>query len=72
MMGRIAALGALPLKGLSGWMGVPNAGDDDGIADEDGGACRRRKIGAGVLSISNRFLQSYTMQVEDQESCQEI
>lgn len=51
MMGRIAALGALTLNGFSGCTGVPNAGDDDGIADEGGMTFCRRKMGAGVLSI---------------------
>ena len=47
MMGRIAALGALTLKGFSGWAGVPKAGDDEGRAD-DGGCCCFRNSGAGV------------------------
>lgn len=52
MMGRIAAFGALTLKGLSGCAGVPKAGDDEGMADEGGpGGCCFRKMGAGVLSI---------------------
>lgn len=38
MMGRIACfVGAETLKGFKGWTGVPNAGEDEGIA-EDGGA----------------------------------
>jgi hypothetical protein len=52
MIGNIAALGALTANGFSGWMGVPKAGDEDGIA-EDGGTAPRcfRNIGAGVLSM---------------------
>lgn len=51
-MGRMAAFGALMLKGFGGWTGVPKAGEEDGIADEGitGRPCLR-KIGAGVLSM---------------------
>lgn len=39
MMGRIACfVGAETLKGLSGCTGVPNAGEDEGIAEDEGGA----------------------------------
>ena len=50
MIGSIAALGALTLKGLSGWTGVPNAGEDDGRAEEGMWFCLRN-MGAGVLSM---------------------
>jgi hypothetical protein len=54
MIGRMAALEALTLKGFSGWTGVPKAGEEDGSAEEEG-ICwfGRRKKGAGVLSIFN-------------------
>ena len=52
MIGSIAALGALTANGFSGWMGVPQAGEEDGIADDGGTAPRCfRNIGAGVLSM---------------------
>lgn len=55
MIGRIAAFGGLTLNGLNGWTGVPNAGDDDGMADDEGMTFCRRKMGAGVLSIVASF-----------------
>lgn len=50
MIGRIAAFGALMLKGLRGWMGVPKAGEEDGRAEEGIGLFFR-KMGAGVRSM---------------------
>jgi hypothetical protein len=55
MIGRIAALGALTLKGFSGWTGVPKAGEEEGSADEGICWCGLRKMGAGVLSIIKRI-----------------
>lgn len=54
MMGRIGALGPGPTaKGLRGWTGVPKAGEEDGMAEEEGrGGCCLRKMGAGVLSMT--------------------
>lgn len=47
----MAVLGGLTLKGFSGCIGVPNAGDEEGIADDGGTWARLRKMGAGVLSM---------------------
>jgi hypothetical protein len=66
MIGRIAAFGALMLKGFRGWTGVPKAGEDEGMA-EDGIALCFRKIGAGVRSMmavfdaSTRLLPVFTL-----------
>ena len=51
MMGRMAALDGLTLKGLGGCTGVPKAGEEEGSAEDGIGGLCLRKMGAGVLSI---------------------